>query len=85
MMKEIEEDDFEYDVQSDISHISVPIDDALSRKVEKEVPMEKEAKTQVEEKSGFVLNPSIIKEVKIDKSLDKLFKGFCLKMRKFAE
>lgn len=45
MMKEIEEDDFEYDVQSDISHISVPIDDALSRKVEKEVPMEKEAKT----------------------------------------
>ncbi len=73
------------DVQSDISHISVPINDALSWKKEKEVPIDILARKTVEEKSGFILNPNILKEVKIDKSLDKLFKGFCLKVRKFAE
>ena len=31
------------------------------------------------------LNPNIVKEVKIDKSLDKLFRGFCLWIRKFSE
>lgn len=87
MIQEINDEDFDKDleVDSDISHVSIPIDDALMRKVEKEVPIDKEGKKSVEEKSGFILNPSIVKEVKIDKSLDKLFKGFCLKMRKFAE
>jgi len=39
MMQEINEDFDEYEVDSDISHVSVPIDAALSRKVEKEVPV----------------------------------------------
>lgn len=39
MMQEINEDFDEYEVDSDISHVSVPIDAALSWKVEKEVPI----------------------------------------------
>ena len=32
------------ETESDISHVSVAIDDALARKVEKEIPMKEEAK-----------------------------------------
>ena len=58
------------DPESDISHVSVAIDDALRRKVEKEVPMKEEAKKQIALHSGLILSKDIINEVKIDKSLD---------------
>jgi hypothetical protein len=65
---------------SETSHVSVMIDDALSRKVEKEVSLKDQAKKTIALSSGLVLTQDIIKDVKIDKSLDRIFKGFCNNM-----
>ena len=69
---------------SEHSHVSVMIDDALAWKVEKEEISQGQGKKEVALKSGLILNKDALKEVKIDKSLDRIFKGFCHNLRKFS-